>query len=119
MRFVAISGMVPRALMSDQPYLHTPEQSAAEMVDELVRAFNTAMIASQSTTGRDISAEIYLLMESPAFRAILNAVRQHARLQGITERQASEQVIATFRKMDDLWSAYVHQEGVNQLKSLE
>jgi hypothetical protein len=106
--------------MSDQPYFQNTAPSSsqpASSVDDLARVFNTALISSRGPKSQDLSFEIYQVMETPAFRAILNAVRQHARLNGISERQASEQVISTFRKMDELWSAYVFQEGVNQLKS--
>lgn len=84
--------------------------------DELVRIFNTALVATQAGAPRDFSNEIFELMENPAFRAILGAVRQFARLQGLSERQAAEQIITTFRKMDRVWSDYVFHEGVERLK---
>jgi hypothetical protein len=84
--------------------------------DELVRIFNTALVASHAGPTRDFSNEIYELMENPAFRAILGTVRQFARLQGLSERQAAEQIITTFRKMDRVWSDYVFHEGVERLK---
>jgi hypothetical protein len=85
--------------------------------DELIRVFNTALVSSHAGAARDFSAEIFELMENPAFRAILGAVRQHARLQGLSERQAAEQIISTFRKMDRVWSDYVFHEGVERLKN--
>jgi hypothetical protein len=86
--------------------------------DELIRVFNTALVATQAGSQRDFSGEIFELMENPAFRSILGAVRQHARLQGVSERQAAEQIITTFRKMDRVWTDYVFQEGVDRLKNL-
>jgi hypothetical protein len=82
-----------------------------------VRIFNTALIATQAEPGRDFTGEIYELMESPAFRAILGTVRQYSRLQGLSERQAAEQIISTFRKMDRVWRDYVFQEGVDRIKN--
>jgi hypothetical protein len=74
------------------------------------------LVGTQAGQPRDFSNEIFELMENPAFRAILGAVRQHARLQGLSERQAAEQIITTFRKMDRVWSDYVFHEGVERLK---
>ena len=91
--------------------------TSASSQDELIRIFNTALIATQAEPSRDFTSEIYELMENPAFRAILSTVRQHARLQGVSERQAAEQIIQTFRKMDQVWRDYVFQEGVDRLKS--
>lgn len=86
-------------------------------VDDIARVFNTALIATSASEGVKLSAELHSLMESPAFRAILGAVRQLSRMENITEREASEQLIRAFRKADKLWSGYVHQEGIDRLKS--
>ncbi len=86
-------------------------------VDDLARIFNTALVATKTQSGRDFQTELYQIMESPAFRAILTAIRQHARLQGLSEKHAAEQVIRAFRKVDELWSSYVFQEGVDRLGS--
>ncbi|MGK5082205.1 hypothetical protein WDW37_02785 [Bdellovibrionota bacterium FG-1] len=94
---------------------HPP--APASIPDELIRIFNTALIATQTETSRDFSSEIYELMETAAFRAMLGAVRQHSRLQGLSEKQAAEQIIMTFRKMDRVWRDYVFQEGVEKLKN--
>lgn len=85
--------------------------------DELIRIFNTALLATQANSDRDHSREIFDLMETPAFRAILGSVRQFARLHGLTERQAAEQIITTFRKVDQVWREYVFHEGVERIKT--
>lgn len=95
----------------------TSHPGAAPAQDELARIFNTALVATLAGGARDFSTEIFELMESPPFRAILGAVRQHARLQGLSERQAAEQIIASFRKIDQVWSDYVFQEGVDRIKN--
>ncbi len=84
-------------------------------VNELARLFNTVVVATQSSEPRDFPAELVSLMESAPFRAILNAVRQHARLHSIPERDASEEIIRTFRKLDELWKSYLIQEGTDRL----
>ncbi len=56
-------------------------------------------------------------MQSPEMAAILNAVKQHSRFQGIPERQAAEQIIQTFRKLDQVWSDYTLQEGIDKINS--
>lgn len=87
-------------------------------VDDLVRVFNTALVATRAGAIRDFSSELYQLVESPAFRAILTAIRQTARSQGLSEREAAEDVIQTFRKLDRLWGDYVFHEGLDRLKTL-
>lgn len=94
-----------------------PSGGSSMAVDDLARIFNTALVATKTQPGRDFQTELYQLMESPAFRAILTAIRQHARLQGLSEKHAAEQIIRTFRKVDELWSSYVFQEGVDRLGS--
>jgi hypothetical protein len=94
-----------------------PSAGSSLAVDDLARIFNTALVATKTQPGRDFQTELYQLMESPAFRAILTAIRQHARLQGLSEKHAAEQIIRTFRKVDELWSSYVFQEGVDRLGS--
>lgn len=83
--------------------------------NELARVFNTALVATRTEAVRDFSAELYSLVESPAFQAILLAVRQLAKQQGTSEQEASEQIIKTFRKMDRTWSDYLFHEGVDRL----
>jgi hypothetical protein len=94
-----------------------PGHAAQSGHEELIRIFNTALIATQADAGRDFTKEIYDLMENPAFRAILSSVRQYARLQGLSERQAAEQIISTFRAMDNVWRDYVFQQGMDRIKN--
>ncbi len=83
---------------------------------DLARVFNTALVTTRVQKGRNHSAELFQLMETPAFQMILHASRSLARAQGISERAASELLIDTFRKVDQLWAEYVFQEGVEKLK---
>ncbi len=75
------------------------------------------MVASLADENRDFSEEFSQIMQSSAFKSILGAIQTHARSEQITVRQATEQVIQTFRQMDDLWRGYVYREGVDRLGS--
>lgn len=85
--------------------------------EEVARIFNSALVATRVPESRNPASELHELMESTTFRAIMNAVRQVAHAEGIPERQAAEQIIRTFRKMDEIWSNYVFQEGVDRLRN--
>lgn len=85
-------------------------------IEELTRIFNSALVSSRAESLKDFSHELLGLVESPAYQAIINAVRQLARSQGIGERESAEILIQTFRKLDRLWSDYVFQEGVDRLR---
>jgi predicted solute-binding protein len=93
-----------------------PQVSQTAQKDELTRIFNTALVSTQTGKKRDFSSELYELVESPAFKAILSAVRQLSRIHGVSERQAAEQVIQTFRKVDEVWGEYVFREGLDRIR---
>lgn len=90
----------------------TPSNS----IDEIARVFNSALVATRASDNRNAASELHSIMESAPFRMILSAVRQLARNQGISERQAAEQMIRAFRKVDQIWADYVYQEGVDRLR---
>jgi hypothetical protein len=78
--------------------------------------FNTVLVSSRAKSKKDFSKDLLQLAESSSFKAILSAVKQLSRVQEITERQAVEQVIQTFRKMDELWGEYLFHEGLDRLR---
>jgi hypothetical protein len=84
--------------------------------DDLLRVFNTAMVTTRVEGRADPSAELAALVKSPAFRAILETVERHATSQGLTERQSAEEIIKTFRKMDEVWGEYLFQQGVGRIR---
>ena len=85
--------------------------------DELVRIFNTALVSSKAgEKRRNFSSELCEVSEGLPFKAILSAIRQLARLEGITEKQAAEKTIQTFRKIDKIWTDYIFQEGLEKLR---
>ncbi len=105
--------------MSQRSFNSNPAPShskASAPQDSLARVFNAALVSTQIGTKRDFAAELHELMESTSFKAILTAIRHLSRIQNLTERQAAEQVLQTFRKMDALWGDYVFREGVDRLR---
>lgn len=91
-------------------------RSHSNPLDDLARVFNTSLVSTRTPSNQDFSKELQELMESPSFRSILNAVRQHARLHGVSERAAAEEIIQTFRKVDLIWGDYVFKEGVERIR---
>ncbi len=105
---------------------HSQQYSSASThatlpVDDLAKVFNTALVghhAEKNTQeGRDFSVELQKVMETAEFRAILAAIRQFAKLQGTSEKEAAQRILQTFFKMNDIWSSYLTQEGLERLKS--
>ena len=85
--------------------------------DQLTRVFNSAVLSTKKVDKRNFTVELSELSSSVPFKAILNAVRQLSHVQGISERDASEQIIRTFRKMDDLLGNYLVQEGIEKIRT--
>jgi hypothetical protein len=89
-----------------------------DAAEDLSVIFNTAFVRSRAPASeRDLAAELAELAKSPAYHAIMNAAQQLARTQNISELEAAEQIVATFRKMDDVWGAYLTQEGLARITS--
>jgi hypothetical protein len=82
---------------------------------DLTRVFNAAVLSTHTARGRDFATELYQLVGTPAFESILAAIRHLASTAGISEQQACEQVIQTFRKIDSVWKEYAFQEGYDVL----
>ena len=98
---------------------HRPVTSPPKAVpprEDLSRIFNTALVGTQEKERRNFSSELREITDRAAFKAILSAVRQLAGVQGIDERQAAEQVIQTFRKVDAIWDDYIFQEGLDRIR---
>jgi hypothetical protein len=93
------------------------KSSARGSKDSLVRVFNTALVSAHKVDRRDFSSELSALTESASFKAILNAVRQLSCVQGVSERTAAEELIETFRKLDNVWKDYILREGLDRIRS--
>ncbi len=98
----------------------SPSRSASQVPsapqDQLARIFNTVLVSTRSKKKRDFTGELSALSETSAFKTILNSIRQLSQIHGINERQAAEEVIQTFRKMDEIWGEYVFREGLDKLR---
>jgi len=94
----------------------TQPSSTTTLSGDLTRIFNTALISTRTESSRDFSAELFSLVETPAFRSILDSVRTLALREGKSERDAAEEIIRAFRNVDRLWGEYIFQEGVERLK---
>ncbi len=105
------------ALVGAKPISSTTGSSSTLSIDELAKVFNSALLSTRAAGSKDVAGEMLELVRSPAFRAILMAVRQLAVLEGLSERQAAEQLVRTFRKMDVLWADYVFAEGLERVRS--
>lgn len=85
------------------------------------KLFNTAVIATKIPKGLssagEASCRLHGLVQSVPFQAILKAIREHATLQGISEAQAAEEIVQTFREIDGIWNEYIFQEGLDRLKA--
>jgi hypothetical protein len=96
-------------------------KSAAQPVpadnDTTTKVLNTAFIETAARSISDHGTELYQLVQTPAYKAIAEAVRSLARSQGMSEKDAAETVIDTFRKVDKIWKDFVFSEGIKRLKS--
>jgi hypothetical protein len=93
-------------------------QNSREDVEHLVRSFNTALISTRAETqvAGSRSDELHRLVNSPAFREILEASRRLSASQGLSAQAAAESLIRTFRAVDQIWSDYVFSEGIARLR---
>jgi hypothetical protein len=84
--------------------------------ENLSRIFNTALVSTQAPEKKDFSKELKEVTQEASYKAILSSVKQLAALQGISEAQAAEEMIKTFRKIDSIWKDYVFQEGLDRIR---
>lgn len=87
----------------------------------LTRTFNTALVVtrarSQSSSSDSGKAqELSEVVQSPAFKSLLKATEIMVEETGCTEKEAAEQIIETFRSLDDIWTNYLLKEGFEKLK---
>ncbi|MBI2605449.1 MAG: hypothetical protein HYW49_05140 [Deltaproteobacteria bacterium] len=90
-------------------------------IGQSTKLFNTAVIATKIPKGSnstdEVSGLLHSLVQSAPFQAILKSIREHAALQGIPEAQAAEEIVRTFREIDNVWNEYIFQEGLDRLKA--
>lgn len=92
------------------------KNQAEQLTKRFTKVLNTAVVSTRVETPRNLSQELKEVMQSPAFRAILKATRDLSQHQAISENDAAEQIIRTFRRLDELWGEYLVREGVDRIK---
>lgn len=85
-------------------------------VEDLSKVLHSALVGTRTTESSDATTELMQLMETQAYRMLLQSIRMLSRQQGISERQAAEQMVRTFRRIDEIWSDLVFKEGVDRLR---
>ena len=84
---------------------------------ELTRLLHTTIVSTQIASKKNFSTELLDLTQRPAFRAILDSIKALSQSQTLTEQQSAEEIIDTFRRLDQLWNEYLFCEGLNKLKT--
>lgn len=110
--------MVFKSSVASTP--ETPKSSLSDTEERLCRVLNSAMVSTRgSLEGAAASSstqELAVLMKTPAYRHLLLAVENMAEEQGLTEKDAAEVMVQTFRRVDQIWSEYLIQLGLERLK---
>lgn len=84
--------------------------------EALSKVFNTAILTTQAPISPSEEEELSRLMGSRAFHAVLGAVRQLAASERMSESDAAEEMIRTFRRLDELWGNYIFREGISKIR---
>lgn len=91
----------------------TPISQPKPADENLVKEFNSALLSTRAEEFKEnATTDLATLVSGPAFQAVLAAASLFAAEQGISERQAAEEMIRTFRKVDQIWTAYLFDEGL-------
>ncbi len=84
--------------------------------DNSTKLFNTAVISTKIPAQNNYSTKLTELVQSRAFRSILQSIQDLARNSGISEETAAEEIVQTFRDIDKIWDSYIFHEGLEKLK---
>ena len=88
-------------------------------IDQSTKLFNTAVIATKIPKGDQSSARLNKVVGSAQFQAILKAVQIYSAENKVSEEIASEEIIRTFRELDEIWNDYIFQAGLSKLKGTQ
>lgn len=89
-------------------------------VDSLARTLHSALVSQLAAPAPEWNANtpnLEVILASPAFLALLSAIRQHARLEGVSEAEAARAFVGTFRSLEAFWKRALLEAGLNQLSS--
>jgi hypothetical protein len=85
-------------------------------IDPSTKYFNTALVSTKIPKRSNYSQRLNQLVQSEAYQQILKAVRAHAKESGLSEEAAAEEIILTFRELDEIFDKYIFQEGFEKLR---
>lgn len=57
-----------------------------------------------------------LLIQSTEFKALIATAKRLGQIEGISFEQACHRLIATFRRLDEIWGSHLMDEGIKRLK---
>lgn len=95
---------------------HEPSKFSPNLDETLSKALNTAFISTQLSKSTNISADLYFLKNTDAFKSLMVAVSDFSKRTGLSQERSAECLIETIRKLDNLWTEYFIQDGINRLK---
>ena len=101
-----------------QTFSHSNESkkdSSGEVTREWISAYNTSVLTTLAPQTQDRSLELSKLMQSPEFASLLVAAQHLADAQGLTKEEATDRLICTFRKMDQIWNQIVIERGLKAI----
>jgi len=111
----------PLKTLSDDPRSNSPEASSTKTsensVSETAKNLNTAFVSTQAVDDASAANDMRTLAESPAYRNIIAAVANLAKESSLSEVEAAQEIIHTFRKIDSVWKNFVISAGLNQLRN--
>ena len=85
-------------------------------IDQSTKLFNTAVIATKIPKSEQGSARLNSVLGSAQFQAILKAVQLYSKENNVSEELACEEIIRTFRTIDEIWNDYIFQAGLSKLR---
>lgn len=97
-------------------FTHPSQKSEKIDLSHWTQVFNTALITTRVEANQSTSSELYALLKEPAFNALLTAIKLLAETKDLSEADAAKEMIKTFRRIDQVWSELLIQEGFDHLK---
>lgn len=81
----------------------------------LFRLLNTAVVRQLAPTADTITPDLKSIRNTAALQALLHAIRELARAESISEKDAAEQIVRCFRELDLVWEQAIFHSGVQQI----
>ena len=109
--------------MIEQLQLHAQTAEVETQVENLdPRMLSSVLISTkvqgeEFTNTKDPHARLLELMQSSPVKALLQATEIFAQRAGLTNQEALQQIILSFKEMDHLWGQILLSEGIAHLSS--